>query len=327
MNPKIFALTFGALLFAICLPAEAQEPKKVRRIGVLAVASHSSQAARYEAFRQGLRELGYVEGKNILIEYRSAEGKPDRVPELASELVRANVDCIITAGTTVTRAARHATTTIPIIMTTVGDPIGAGLVASLARPGGNVTGLTDFSTDLAGKRLELIKEVIPKLASVAILSDAETRGTGHELRDTEAAAQQLGVQPQSLEVRGLNEFERAFGALTKGRTGALLVLSSGRFNTHRQRIVELAAKHSLASMYPQEEYVLAGGLMSYTTNIPDLYRRASTSVDKILKGAKPVDLPVEQPMKFELVINLKTAKQIGLIIPPNVLARADKVIR
>jgi putative ABC transport system substrate-binding protein len=317
----------GALLFALCAYAEAQQPKAVPRIGVLSVASLASQAPRYEAFRQGLRELGYVEGKNILIEYRSAEGKPDRVPELASELVRLNVNGIITAGTTVTRAARRATTAIPIVMTTVGDPIGAGLVGSLARPGGNVTGLTDFSTDLAGKRLELIKEVLPKLASVAILSDAETRGTGLELRDTEAAAQQLGVQPQSLEVRSLNEFERAFGALTKGRAGALLVLSSGRFNTHRERIVKLAAKHSLASMYPQEEYVLAGGLMSYATSIPDLYRRAATYVDKILKGVKPADLPVEQPMKFELVINLKTAKQIGVTIPPNVLARADRVIK
>jgi putative ABC transport system substrate-binding protein len=187
--------------------------------------------------------------------------------------------------------------------------------------------LTDISTDLAGKRLELLKEVIPKLTSVAILWDPEIRGTVRALRDTEALAQRLGVQPQSLEVRGLDEFERAFGALSKGRAGALLVLSSGRFNTHRERIAKLAAKHSLASMYPQEEYVLAGGLMSYATSIPDLYRRAATYVDKILRGTKPADLPVEQPTKFEFVINLKTAKQIGLTIPPNVLARADRVIR
>jgi putative ABC transport system substrate-binding protein len=262
---KVFCIAPCALLFALSFPAQAQQPAKVPRVGVLSVASLSSQAPRHEAFRQGLQELGYKEGKNIVIEYRSAEGKPDRVPELASELVRVNVDCIITAGTTVTRAARHATSTIPIVMTTVGDPVGAGLVASLARPGGNVTGLTDISTDLAGKRLELLKEVIPKLTSVAILWDPEIRGTVRALRDTEALAQRLGVQPQSLEVRGLDEFERAFGALSKGRAGALLVLSSGRFNTHRERIAKLAAKHSLASMYPQEEYVLAGGLMSYAT--------------------------------------------------------------
>jgi ABC-type uncharacterized transport system substrate-binding protein len=326
MRREAIGLSLSVLLFALCTSAEAQQPAGTApRIGFLSTAALSSVAPRLDAFREGLRELGYVEGKNIVIEYRSAEGNINRLPELATELVRLKVDCIVTAGENPTHAAKQATSTIPIIMTTVGDPVGLGFVASLARPGGNITGLSTYSTDLAGKRLELLKETIPKLSRVAIFSDP--RSLAADLKETEAAARLLKVQLISLEVRSLDELENAFRSSAKSRADAVVIMPSGFFNTNRTRLVELAAKYRLPGMYLEQEFVLAGGLMTYATSIPDLYRRSATYIDKILKGAKPADLPVEQPKKFEFVINLKTAKQIGLTIPPNVLARADRVIR
>jgi putative tryptophan/tyrosine transport system substrate-binding protein len=318
---------FLCLLPTVLLPTislQAQQPAKVARIGFLSTASLSSLSPRLEAFRRGLRELGYVDGKNIVIEYRSAEGDINRLPELATELVRLEVDCIVTAGENPTHAAKQATSTIPIITTTVGDPVGLGFVASLARPAGNVTGLSTYSTELAGKRLELLKETIPKLSRVAFFDD--TRSRERNLKEIEAAAQLLKIRLIILETRSLDELENAFRSSTKGHAGAFMMGASGFFNTHQTRLVELAVKHRLPGMYTEQEYVLAGGLMTYATSIPDLYRRSATYVDKVLKGAKPADLPVEQPRKFELVINLKAAKQIGLTIPPNVLARADRVI-
>jgi putative tryptophan/tyrosine transport system substrate-binding protein len=314
-----------AIFFLATTSVKAHPQEKVYRIGFLSTASLSSLSSRLDAFRQGLRELGYVEEKNIAIEYRSAEGKIDRLPDLAAELVRLKVDCIVTAGENPTRAAKQATGTIPIVTTTVGDPVGLGFVASLARPGGNITGPTTYSTDLAGKRLELLKETIPKLARVAVFDD--TRSLVQTVKETAAAARLLKVQLISLEIRSLDDLENAFPSIAKSRADAFIMGASGFFNTHQKRLVELAAKHRLPAMYLEAEFVLGGGLMSYATSIPELYRRAATYVDKILKGAKPADLPVEQPKKFEFIINLKAAKQIGLAIPPNVLARADKVIQ
>jgi len=325
INRIIICLVVTVFLGTV-FSAEAQEPAgKVPRIGFLSTAAHSSLSSRLEAFHQGLHELGLIEGKSIAIEYRSAEGKPDRLPELAAELVRLKVDCIVTAGETPTHAAKQATSTIPIIMTTVGDPVGLGFVASLARPGGNITGLSTYSTDLAGKRLELLKETILKLSRVAIVSDP--RSLAAEVKETEAAARLLKVQLIFLEVQNLDDLENAFRSIARSRVDAIVIGAGGFFNTNQRRLVELAAKHRLPGMYIEQEFVLAGGLMTYATSIPALYRRAATYVDKILKGAKPADLPVEQPTKFEFVINLKAAKQIGLTLPPNVLARADRVIR
>ena len=314
-----------ALLCALSVSAQAQQPAKNPRIGFLSTASLGSLSPRIDAFRQGLRELSYVEGKNIAIEYRSAEGKVDRLPELAAELVRLKVECIVTAGENPTSAVKQATNTIPIIMTTVGDPIVLGFAASLARPGGNITGLSTYSADLAGKRLELLKETVPKLSRIALFSDARSVTT--EAKEREEAARLLKLQIISVDVRTLDDLENAFSSIAKSHADAFVMGTSGFFNTHQKRIVELAAKHRLPGMYIEEEFVLAGGLMTYATSIPNLYRRSATYVDKILKGAKPGDIPVEQPTKFELIINLRTAKQIGLTIPPNVLSRADKVIR
>jgi len=326
MRREAIGLALSVLLFALCTSAEAQpHGRTAPRIGFLSTAALSSLSPRLDAFQQGLRELGFIEGKNIAIEYRSAEGKPDRLPELAAELVRLKVDCIVTAGETPTHAAKQATSTIPIIMTTVGDPVGLGFVASLARPGGNITGLSTYSTDLAGKRLELLKETIPKLSRVVIVSDP--RSLAAEVKETEAAARLLKVQLIVLEVQNLDDLENAFRSIVKSRVDAIVIGTGGFFNTNQTRLVELAAKHRLPGMYLEQEFVLAGGLMTYATSIPDLYRRSATFVDKILKGAKPADLPVEQPKKFEFLINLKTAKEIGLTIPPNVLARADRVIK
>ena len=325
MRKKFIGLALSAMLFALCFSAQAQQPAgKVPRIGFLSTAALSSLSSRLDAFRRGLQELSYVEGKNIIIEYRSAEGNVDRLPELAAELVRLKVDCIVTAGENPTRAAKQATSTIPIITTTVGDPVGLGFVASLARPGGNITGLSTVSPDLSGKRMELLKETIPKLSRIAFFDDTRSFERNKEI---EVAARSFKVQLISLEVRSLDELETAFRSSVKSRADAFMVGASGFFNTHQTRLVDLAAKHRLPGMYIEQEFVVAGGLMTYATSIPDLYRRAVTYVDKILKGTKPGDLPVEQPTKFELVINLKTAKQIGLTIPPNVLARADRVIR
>jgi putative ABC transport system substrate-binding protein len=307
--------------------AEAQQPTKVPRIGYLDGPPPSSIAARTEAFRQGLRDLGYVEGKNIVIEYRYAEGKIDRLPALAAELVRLKVDVIVTGGATVTRAAREATVAIPIVMAQDPDPVANGFVASLARPGGNITGLSSLTADLSGKGLELLKEILPKLSRLAVLGTSTNVGTAQQLRQTELAARALAVQLQFQDVLDRKDIETGFRAASKGRADALLLLGSPVLISYRKQLVDLAVKNRLPAIYNRAEYVEDGGLMSYGVSISDLARRAATYVDKILKGAKPADLPVEQPTKFEFVINLKPAKQIGLTIPPNVLARADKVIK
>ena len=313
------------ILFAIS-PGSAQQPAKVPRIGFLYAGSPSGQLARAQAFRQGLRELGYVEGKNILIEYRYAEGKFDRLPDLAAELVRLKVDVIVTSGPRPTRAAKEATVTIPIVMAQDTDPVGSGFVASLARPGGNITGLSTLASELGGKQLDLLKEIIPKLARVAVFGSS-TPGTLQRLREAELAAGAIGVKVQYLDIQGPKDIETVFRAASKGRADAVLVFGGAVLTSHRTQVVELAVKNRLPATYNVQEFVEDGGLMSYSANIYDLSRRAATYVDKILKGANPADLPVEQPKKFELIINLKAAKQIGLTIPPTVLARADKVIK
>jgi ABC-type uncharacterized transport system substrate-binding protein len=319
----------AVILLSVAVIAEAQQSIKVPRIGYLsASASLSAITARTDAFRQGLRELGYVEGKNIVIEWRSSEGKADRLPALAAELVRFKVDVIVTGGSTVTRAAREATSTIPIVMLQDSDPVGSGFVASLARPGGNITGLASLRSELSGKQTELLKEIIPKLSRVAIFGTSTDPANAPSLRETELAAGTFGVKVQYLDVLRPKDIEIAFRAAGKGRADAVLVQVAGPVaNSRRTEFAELAVKSRLPAIYYQREYVEAGGLMSYGVSVTDLDRRAATFVDKILKGAKPADLPVEQPIKFEFVINLKAAKQIGLTIPPNVLVRADKVIK
>ncbi|HSE89731.1 MAG TPA: ABC transporter substrate-binding protein [Candidatus Binatia bacterium] len=327
IRKKFALLTLCCMLFALCGFAEAQQPKKVPRIGFLSGQSLSTISTRTEAFRQGLRELGYMEGKNIVIDWRFAEGKLDRLPALAAELVRLKVDVIVTSGLGSTRPANEATNTIPIVMTQDPDPVGNGFVASLARPGRNITGLSTLSPELSGKRLELLKEVIPKLSRVAVLGTSTNASTAQMLRETELAAGAFGVKIQYLDVRGPKDIEAAFRAASKERTDALLLLGGPVLASQRTQIADLVAKSRLPAIYESGLEVEAGALMAYGVNRTDLARRAATYVDKILKGAKPGDLPVEQPIKFELVINLKTAKQIGLTIPPNVLARADKVIK
>jgi putative ABC transport system substrate-binding protein len=326
MSKKVFCLALCAMLFAHGLSAEAQQ-KKVARIGFLSATSPSSLSARAEAFRQGLRELGYVEGQNIVIEWRFAQGNPDQVPRNAADLVRLKVDVIVTGGSTDTRAAKGATSTIPIVMAQESDPVGSGFVASLAQPGGNMTGLSTLSPELSGKQLELLKEIVPKFSRVAILGNSTEPGNAQSLRETQLAAGGFGIQLQYLEVQGPEDIETAFSAIKRERANAFIVLRNPVTGTHREHIVKIAAKSRLPAIYANRESVELGGLMFYGANIPDNWRRAATYVDKILKGAKPANLPVEQPTKFEFVINLKTAKQIGVTIPPNVLARADKVIR
>jgi putative tryptophan/tyrosine transport system substrate-binding protein len=318
------------MLLAVCMRAEAQQTKKVHRIGYLSPNDPAFESARAEAIRLALRELGYIEGKDIAIEYRYAEGKLDRLPELAAELVRLKVDIIVVAGGDLPiRAAKNATKTIPIIMTGAGpDPVEVGLVESLARPGSNVTGITNLTRELGGKRLELLKEAVPKLGRVAVLYDPTALSSGRELKEVlPVAARALGLTVRSWEVRPAENFERVFAAMDKQRPDGLFVLGGALIRNNEKRIASHALKSRLPSMYQNKEAVAAGGLMSYGADLADSYRRAATYVDKILKGAKPAELPVEQPTKFELVINLKTAKQIGLTIPPNVLARADKVIK
>jgi putative ABC transport system substrate-binding protein len=322
-----FAIPVGALLFAFCQPVEAQQPKKVPRIGYLSVLSPSSDSARIEAFRQGLHELGYVEGQNMSIETRYAQGKLDQLPDLAGELVRSNVDVIVVRGSTATRAAKNATNLIPIVMAHGSDPVALGYVASLARPGGNITGLTHLAPELGGKRLELLKDMIAQLSRVAVLTDPGTGGHGPQIKELEVAAPALGLQLRAVEVRAPNELESAFSSMSTWRAGAFIGLQQPTLDRVRDRIVSLAAKNRLPAIYPNEEYVETGGLMSYSADIVALFRRAATYVDKILKGSKPEDLPVEQPTKFELLINLKAAKQIGLTVPTNVLARADRILR
>ena len=308
--------------------ATAQPPQKVPRVGYLKGGSLSDPLRQrwLEAFRQGLRELGYVEGQNIAIESRWTEGKDDRLPALAADLVRSKVDVIVAETGAATRAAQQATRTIPIVMSLVNDPVGSGLVASLARPGGNVTGLTIMSPDLVGKQLELLKEVVPKVSRVALLRHPDNPASAAQLREAEAAAQALGVRLQTLEARSPQEIDGAFTAMTRERAGALLVIPDTLFWSQRRQIAELAVKRRLPSMRMGEAYAEAGGLMSYGPSYLDLERRAATFVDKILKGANPADLPVAQPTKFELVINLKTAKAIGLTIPQPLLQRADQII-
>jgi ABC-type uncharacterized transport system substrate-binding protein len=328
MNRRTFALALCALLLALSYSASAQQPTKISRIGYLSPTSPSISPTRIEAFRQGLRELGYVEGKNIVIEYRYAERKFDRLPALAAELVRLKVDLIVTTGPTVTRAAKGATTTVPIVMTSDTDPIGNGFVASLARPGGNITGLSALAPELSGKQLELLKEVVPRLSRLAVFGTSTNPGNSQMLGEVKRAIATFGMKLQYLEVRGPKDIETAFRAATNERAGAVLCLVAGLVAAgHRTEITELAVKSQLPAIYPQSNYVQDGGLMSYGVNTADLDRRAATYVDKILKGRTPADLPVEQPTKFEFIINLKAAKQIGLAIPPNVLARADRVIR
>jgi putative ABC transport system substrate-binding protein len=321
------AILLGAMLFAFCSAGWAQQPTKIPTIGYLSTTSRSTNLARIEAFHHGLRELGYVEGKNIFIEYRFAEGKLDRLRELAAELVRLNVDVIVTAGGQSTPPAKEATSTIPIVMSHEPDPVGSGFVASLPQPGGNITGLTTLAPELNGKRLEILKEIGPRLSRVAVLGTTTTVGTTQTLRDTELAARAFGVQLQYLDVRDPKGIEAAFRTAIKASPDAMLVLQSAVFNSQRKQIAGLAAKSRLPAIYEAATFVEDGGLMSYGVIGTELFRRAATYVDKILKGVKPADLPVEQPTQFELVVNLNAAKQIGLTLPPNVLARADRVIR
>jgi putative ABC transport system substrate-binding protein len=306
---------------------QAQQPTKVPRIGYLAAVSISAVAARIEAFRRRLRELGYAEGKNFVLESRYAEGKLDRLPPLAAELVRLKVDIIVTAGGQATRAAKQATTTIPIVMTNDPDPVGSGFIASLARPDGNVTGLSTLAPELGGKRLELLREVVPKLSRVAIVGTSTQPGHTHAIKELELAAKVFNVQIQFLDVLESKDIENAFRAATKNRAGGVLTLTSPILRSQRVEVAGIAVKHQIPAIYNDVQFVEAGGLIFYGVSFLDLDRHVATYVDKILKGAKPADLPVEQPKKFEFIVNLKAAKQIGLTIPPNVLARADRVIR
>src|SRR5919106_1654537 len=319
---KWFHFTLGAMLFALSFPTEAQQVKRVPRIGILAGQSPSAASSRVEAFRKGVVELGYTEGKNIAIEYRYADGQLERLPDLAAEIVHLEVDVILALGTPAARAAKQATTTIPIVMTG-GDPVRAGIVASLARPSGNVTGFADATVDVSTKRLELLKEVVPKLSRVAILWNPANPTNPLQLKDTKAAAPALGMTVYAVEVKGVDDFERAFAAVRRDGAGGLLVPGDPMFGTETKRIVDFEVKNRLPAIHTGLRASESGALMAYSTSLADLARRAATYVDKILKGAKPAELPMEAAMKFELVINLKTAKQIGLSIPPNVLARAD----
>jgi putative tryptophan/tyrosine transport system substrate-binding protein len=324
---KIISIISLTLALAFIHPAQAQQPK-IPRIGYLVSGSRTDSSPGSDAFRQGLRDLGYIEGKNIVLEYRYAERKLDRSPSLMAELVQLKVDVIFVSFLPGIRAAKEATKTIPIVIVSFVDPVVAGLVDSLGRPGGNITGLSMQRVDLGGKRLELLKEVVPARSQVAILWDANAPGPVLSFKDYEAAAPALKIQLQSIEVRGPDpDLEGAFQAIAKSRAKALIVVANPVLLAYRERIASMANENRLSSMCEASEYVEAGCLMSYSANQADLFRRAAVYVDKILKGAKPADLPVEQPTKFELVINLKTAKQIGLTIPPNVLARADRVIK
>jgi putative ABC transport system substrate-binding protein len=327
MSGKILVSLLATVLLTTAPPADAQQPKKIPRIGFLGTASASVVADRVEAFREGLRKLGYLEGKNIVIEYRFGEGKSNEVTSLAVELVRSEVDVIVTAGPAATRSAKEATITIPIVIGNEGDPVGSGFVASLARPGGNITGLSNFAPEISGKQLEIVKDIVPKLSRIAVFGTSSNPGNAQALKEIELAAGVLSVQVQYLEVRVPKDIEIAFRSASKGHVNAVLALQNPVITFDRREVVKLAVKNRIPAIYHSIEFVDEGGLMTYSVSITDLFRRAATYVDKILKGAKPADLPVEQPIKFEFIINLKAAKQIGLTIPPNVLARADKVIR
>ena len=329
VRTDVVLLAFSAVLFVLCTSAHAQQPVKLPRVGFLGAMSVSAFSDRLGDVLQGIHHLGYVEGKNIAFEYRWADGELDRLPELAAELIALKVDVLVTFGGVVSAAAaRKATSTIPIVMATGGsDPVRSGLVASLARPGGNVTGLANVFTDLSGKQMEILKEIVPKLSRLAIIWNPNTSTARSQLKEREAEAQSFGLTVQSLEVRDPGDIDGAFQAARKGHAGAVLITGNPLIFTLLPRIAALALKHRFPAIHTQAEFAEAGGLLVYGPNDTDLYRRAAVFVDKILKGTKPADLPVEQPMKFEFVINLKTAKQIGLTIPSNVLARADKVIR
>ena len=327
MERRTFIGVIAGGLFAAPLATEAQQPGKVWRIGVLETTSVALNAANLEAFRQGLRELGYVERQNYVIEYRSADGRPERFPDLAAELVRLKVDLILTRGTPAALAAKNATRTIPIVMATSGDPLGTGVVSSLARPGGNVTGLSSIDAELVGKRLELLKEAIPGIARIALVLNLSNPALATQRKQIEAAARSLGVQPQFLDVRKPEDLGRAFDTAVKQRADAVHVGLDTLTLTNLRRIVDLSAKHRLPSIYSSRDFVDAGGLMAYGMSRREAYRHAATYVDKIFKGAKPGDLPVEQSTKFEFVINLKTAKALGMTIPPALLSRADEVIQ
>jgi putative tryptophan/tyrosine transport system substrate-binding protein len=327
-NRKLLGGVLCALLLALSFPVEAQQTGKVARIGYLAVNSPSLDKQLIEAFQQGLRGLGWVDGQNITIEYRFAEGKLDQLHALVAELVSLKVDVIVSAGgTPPALAAKNATATIPIVFISTSDPVASGLVASLARPGGNVTGFSNYYAELSGKGLELLKEIVPKMSRVASLWNPANPANKISLKDTEVAALALRVQLQSLEVRGAQDFEAAFSQMTRVRADALIIQADPIFRGERARLAELALKNRLPTVVPQSTFVEAGGLMSYGTNNPDLYRRAATYVDRILKGTKPADLPVQQPTKFEFVINLKTAKALNLTIPQSILYRTDRVIK
>jgi putative ABC transport system substrate-binding protein len=327
MRKNVFGLTLCAMLFALCSLVEAQQPKKTPRVGFLTAGSASSESASVEAFRNGLGALGYVEGEDVVVEYRHAEFKYDQLPALATELLQLKVDIILATSTLAARPAKAATKKTPSVVLS-GDLVATGLVASLARPGGNVTGLSNLSPDLSGKRLELLKETVPGIVRIGVLWDTEGPGPRLVFKETQNAAEVLKLQLQSLEIRGPKpDLDAAFKAAITSRARALLTIGNPLMTRHRGAIVDRAGKNRLPAMYPDRRFMDAGGLMSYGVDQNALYSRLSYYVDKILKGAKPADLPVEQPTKFEFVINLKTAKQIGLIIPPNILARADRVIR
>ena len=327
MIGPILIWLLATVLVTTVPPADAQQTGKVPRIGYVGAGSTATAGHHAQAFVKGLRELGYIEGQNILIEYRWAEGKLENLTAFVADFVRYRVDVIISSATPAIRFAKEQTSAIPIVMAGVTDPVGAGFVASLARPGGNITGLTHLSPDLTGKRLELLKEVVPRLLRVAVLWNPNHPGQPLAYKESEVAAQALKVTLISMETRNKEDIERLLSGMGKKRPQALFELPDPLTFFNRELITQFAAKHRLPAMYSFREYVDAGGLMSYGTSFPDLFHRAATYVDKILKGATPADLPVEQPRKFELVINLKTAKQIGLTIPPNVLVRADKVIK
>ena len=320
------SLIVSATLFALCVAARAQQPKNIPRIGYLTFGGVRN-SVRVEAFRQGLRQLGYAERKDIVVEYRFSEGKLDRLNENAAEMVRLKVNLIVTGGPAPTRAAKAATSTIPIVMTQDPDPVGNGFVASLAHPGGNITGLSSLAPEVSGKQLELLKETVPKLSRVAVLGSSTIPGHALQLREIGLAAGAFNIQLQYLDVLGSKDFETVFRAAIKERANAIIFLGSGLLRPQRTHIFEFTVKNRLPAIYAAPETVEAGGLMSYGVNIPDLDRRAATYVDKILKGTKPADLPIEQPKTFEFVINLKAAKQISLTIPSNVLERADRVIK
>lgn len=326
MKNILLALIFTAVS-SLGGSALAQSTNRVPRVVFISVQPRSVLSARFDVFRQGLRDLGYTEGKNIVVEYLDADGSQGRMPAVVAEIVRRQTDVIVTGGSQATRAAKEGTSTIPIVMAQDNDPLGAGFVASLAHPGGNVTGLANLAAELSGKQLELLKEILPKLVRVAVFSDATEPGNPQAVKATNAAAKGFGVQVSYMDVQSQKDIDPAFHAAMKNHAEALLVMPTPAMNQYRKQIVDTAAKNRLAGIYPRAEYVDDGGLAMYGVNTNDLFRRAAIFVDKILKGAKAADLPVEQPLKFDLLFNLKAAKQIGLSIPPNVLARANKVVR